>query len=493
MIKLGYFLCAFFAVTLGGCNHNQKDWVEPKMTILNSRVQPLFEKTKAVCFGRFLIDVPASASIFWGTSIVPLSVSVYPNGVAEVNEMAEKFVLELKSEKAIYLNHIPLLVGAEDVAQPEGKLITGYESFEAMHEFRINGYFRLGNAGVVINARPLEEDRDEARSLIKSIAQRLQHRAENEIPVETGNCIEFAFLRDVPNPRPDDLLEHIRIGVRLAEFPDAHISIYVAPSNPHDPENDSLEKQFKRTFADMTSPEEKKVLENTKIFRQSPRQIHDWKTGFEVLMRSPDEEGSLAHHDFRMKFVGVPHDPYKPYADIQFQTGVSDNAAGATKATLTDDEALAIWDKITSTIRVRPTRPAGGKSAAISPAARLPLGELAATGRTCPQSGMWEPNEPAGMEGERRRHIKAGERMPHITVQTEPSVWQKLKGERPAYQTGAIWKLVAYDIDASITPDATVSMSATAPRDAAGVAAKENENRAEGSGATAQSPSKKES
>lgn len=495
MTKLAfkYFLFLTTALMLSACDRNSKERRSPDMSEFTPRFQSIFERVKTVCFGRFMVDMPASADVVWGESLVPLAVEVYPRGINHVKELEQKFISNLNSEKAINHNYVPLLISVDDMAQPEGMLVTGYEGFEAINGLQINGYIRLDSAGVVISSHPLRDDKDETISLIRSIAKRLRMRPETEVPLDPGSCIEYAFLKDAPNTTPEDLLEHIRIGIRLKEIPDAHISVYIAPANFYDPQSDSLERQFKRIFADMTSPEEKRILENTKIFRRTPRQIHDWKTGFEILMRSPDEEGSLSHHDFRMKFVGVPHDPYRPYADIQFQTGVSNNAAGATKATLTDEEALALWDKITSTIRVRPTRVIGEKSAAMGSAARLPLGEYAATGRICPQTGIWEPTEPAGMEGGRRQHIKGGERMPHVTLQTEPSVWQKLKGERSAYRTGTVWKLVAYDIDASVTPDAAVSMPVPAPYGSTSVATHESEHCAEEGRAIPQSRSKKES
>jgi hypothetical protein len=259
----------------------------------------------------------------------------------------------------------------------------------------------------------------------------------------------------------------LRIGFRLKEFPDAHLSIYVAPSNPYNPEGDSLQAQWKRIFDGPMSREEKKVFANTKFFRQSPRQIHDWQTGYEVLMRSPDEESSHSHHDFQIKFTGVPHDPFKPYADIKFETGVAENAAGATKASLTDEEALAIWDKITSTIRVRPTSASPDKTAGANLPPRFPLGELAATGRTCPQTGWWQAMESGEMEGSGRQHIKAGERMPHVVSQGEPSMWQKLKGERPSYRTATVWNLVSYD-DAPAPTIAQASPGNVGGKDAGG-------------------------
>jgi hypothetical protein len=460
---------------LAACEHNPKEWKTPNMTALTPRLHPMFETTKTVCFGRFMVDVPATATVAWGGADIPLGVNIYPNGMDEVKTLAQKFIDELNSEKAIYLNNIPLLISVDDVRQPEGQIVTGYEGFEAIGELKINGYFKLNNDGVVVDARPLKEHKDATIADIKSIARLLRQRAETEIPTEPGNCIANAFLPDSPDDDKDHPGELISIGFRLKELPDVHLSISVAPSNPHNPEGDSLQAQWKRIKEDPTTPEEKKALASIKYFRESPRQIHDWRTGYEVLVRNPDEKDVHSYHDFQVKFTGVPHDPFRPYADIQFQTGVAENAAGATKPSLTDEEAIAVWDKITSTIRVRPTTATPLKAEGIDPQPHLPLGELAATGRTCPQTGWWEPDQAGHIEGGKRQHFNAGERMPHVVSLGEPSMWQKLKGERPSYRTATMWKLVAYG-DAPAKTDVAPQPPTVAEAAADKIAAKDMEN-----------------
>ena len=454
--RLSLVTFAVATLLLAACDHSPKEWKTPNMTTLPSRLQPLFEKTKPICFGRFMVDVPASATVVWGNTIVPLTVNFYPGGADEVNALAEKFIDELKSEKAINHDDVPLLLAVEDMSNSEGKIVTGYEDFQAINGLRINGYFRVNNDGAVINSRPLKEDKDEATALIKSIARRLRQRAENEVPTEHGNCIEYAFLPDEAGPPKEQPGELIRIGFRLKEFPDTHLSIQTYPSNVHDPEGASLARQWKRIKEDPATPEEKKSLAATKFFRENPRQIGDWKTGYEVLARFPDEEGSHSHHDFEVRFTGVPKDTFSPYASIELQTGVADNAAGAAKASLSDEEAIALWDKITSTIRVRPTGSTPVKNTGLDPGHRLPLGELAATGRTCPQTGWWAPSESLDSAGGQRQHVAAGERMPHVVTLGTPSLWQKLKGERPSYRMATVWKLVGYD-GASNAPLANVT------------------------------------
>jgi hypothetical protein len=432
-------------LALIACDPNPREWRTPNMTKLTPRLQAMFEKTKTVCFGRFLVDVPASATVAWGEVDIPLGVSVYPNGVDEVKGLAQEFINKLNSEKNINKNYVPLLISVDAVTQPEGKIITGYEDFESLEDIKINGYFKLNNDGVIIESRPLMDRKNQVIANIKSMARRLRRLPENEIPTEPGNCIEYAFLPDDPTSKEKNQGELIRVGFRLKEFPDTHLSIFVGPSNPHYEDSGSLKWQLEQLEKRLKAEDPNHPQLKTRYLRRGERQIHDWVGGFEALSHTPDQPEAHPIHDFGMDFRGVPSDPYKPYADIRMQTGVDDNVAGATKASLTDEEAIAVWDKITSTIRVRPTSAMPVKAAAGEPGPRRPLGELAATGRTCPQTGWWEADDVADKKNGGRLHIKAGEIMPHAIVLGEPSLWQKFKGERPSYRMATVWKLVDYD------------------------------------------------
>jgi hypothetical protein len=325
----------------------------------------------------------------------------------------------------------------------------------------IRGFFKLNDAGVIVKTRPLLSIKDETTELIRGIARRIRERSETEVPAEPGNCIEYGFLPDesgAPKENPGELIE---IGFRLKEFPDTQLSIAIRPAQRKFDESNTLEWQLARLERGLKAEDLNHIRLKTKYLRRGKRTIQNWGEGFEALARSPEQPEVHSIHDFGMDFQGVANDPLRPFINIQMQTGIADNEAGATKPLLNDSEAVAVWDRITSTFRVRPTGAAAVKATTAETQPHFPLGELAATGRTCPQSGTWESSEPSGIEGAQRRYIKAGDIMPRIAVRVEPSLWQKIKGETPSHQLATIWKLVDYGHSLTVS-DSAAQMPSTA-------------------------------
>jgi hypothetical protein len=437
------------ALTLSSCKKKPIDSNTSIMIRVTPRIDALFSKTKTICFGRFAVDVPEATLVVWADAALPLEVKVYPGEWDRVRKLAMEFEQELREEKAIYHDDAPLLLSAANLEKPEGRIITGYESFESINDVRVRAYFKLDDDGVVVKASPLREDVEDVTSQINSIARRLRHRSAHDLPIEPGNCLEHAFLPDEVNVSMKSRVELMRLGFRLREFPDTHLSLFLSPSNPHFAEGNSLEWQLDQLEKRLRLEYRNHPRLTTRYLRRGARKLNDWLDGFEALSRTPDVADAHGIHDFAMAFRGTPTDPYKPYVDIRMQTGVKDNVAGNTKVSMTDDEAVAVWDRITSTIRIRPTGAPIKKTTADSPL--LPLGELAATGRICPQTGWWQSSEASGIDGGGRRHVTSGERMPHVTLATKPSLWQKLKGEHTTYRASTTWKLVEYGDDASNT------------------------------------------
>ncbi len=69
--------------------------------------------------------------------------------------------------------------------------------------------------------------------------------------------------------------------------------------------------------------------------------------------------------------------------------------------------------------------------------------EPVVTGYTCPQTGWWRCNEAGAIASERRQFIREGQIMPKVAVAGEPSLWQRVKGERPVWSTATVWTLAS--------------------------------------------------
>jgi hypothetical protein len=176
--------------------------------------------------------------------------------------------------------------------------------------------------------------------------------------------------------------------------------------------------------------------------------LGNWK-GFEALARKPAQGNNTDSHQFAFVSLGAVNDPLQPSLDVQFDTGVKDDQTASVKPSITDEEAVALWDKLIGSIRVRPTGGVAGQSSAIS--LKIPLGEYIDTGSICPQEGWWQCNDGGEISGGRRQHFALGDRVPHAVVLGKPSLWQILKGERPTHKIVTIWKLVEYDIEPAVT------------------------------------------
>ncbi|MDO3622229.1 T6SS immunity protein Tli4 family protein [Ralstonia pseudosolanacearum] len=453
-------LIGLTAYAIGWFDRTPESFRKPNMTALSPRLQPLFEKTKTVCFGRFLIDVPATATVVFGPVRASTRIERLPGEGDKLEEYVAKRETELKAqdrydEKQDDLNRYKETL---DGAVSGQKIVVGYQNFRGSF-YEVESYIRLGQDLYIQETQaPVEPykltGQTPKKSVIASLgdaiedlnatARNLHARADDEVPTAPGVCLDGAFLDD-----SSGWLTHERIplGIRLKEFPDVHISIDTSRNQGRLIESSALEPRLKRAEANTIRMGGGDWYRQIKMLRRGDRQIEGW-TGYEALGHLPGQESVSAHHDFQFMSLGHPTDPLKPLLDVQMQTGVADNMVGKHRPSITDEEAVALWDKLTSTIRVRPVGgPGTGKAASNDPlpphAPSAPLGELAATGRQCPQTGWWQCPDVGAIDGG-HRFIREGQVMPKVAIVGKPSLWQRLKGERPMRQTATVWTLLSY-------------------------------------------------
>lgn len=433
------------ALCLNACDHTPESLKRPNMTALSPRLQPLFEKTKVVCFGRFALDIPATATVVFGPTNIDWPIDHYPGEGGKVVQHVTNWLAEVEKERRFLdeddLAKFSMFGKVVDGGIAGQKLVFGSKDHAT---YTIDSFIPVGDDLFVQHASRVVA-KDEEIAVLNTVARKLRLRAENEVPAEPGACIEGGFVAWQPE------YEQASLGVRLKEFPDAHFSIEVIKNQKYLIESSALEPRLARAEKDGGN-----WYSRVKFFRRGTRDLGNWK-GFEALARKPAQKDSTEAHQFAFVSLGAVHDPLQPRLDIQLDTGVKDDQTASVQPSLTDEEAVALWDKLTSSIRVRPTGDAARQSSA--PLPKSPLGTFVDTGSTCPQTGWWQCSDHGNIAGGRRRHFVSAELMPYAALLGKPSGWQMLKGQRPTHQIATTWQLVAYDPTPAIAdPEANANI-----------------------------------
>lgn len=405
-----------------------------KMTKSTTRLQGMFTEVRTVCFGRFLIEIPATATLVYGPAEAETEINFYKNRGGMVAELVAKRLTEIEEGRRSFskmrLQEMPLLGSLIEGARPGQKIVIDAS----------------GGAGYkVLSYIPIDEDLfiqhmdgvlpgDDVIPELNTLAKHLRRRADNEVPAESGMCIEGGFM-------PLDL-EHERatIGVRFKEFPDVHLSVDAHKNQGILQETGRLELMREEAKQAAERAGLGHVYARTKILRHQPRQIGNWK-GVEVSVRRPVYLKDTDSHEFRFQSLGAKHDALEPELDIRFETGMKGNERARAKSSLTDEEALMLWDRLINTIRVR--QPGDGTPSTAKPV-QVPLGTILKTSEPCTQAGLWRCLEQHQTNAPEPRRFGIGDAMPYALVPNERGLWQKLNGTPPMRRVPTQWELVAY-------------------------------------------------
>lgn len=421
---------AFTAIILLACNSSSQSMKRKNMTELTPRLQAIFTNPKSACFGQYIIDVPATATLVYGPAHVEAPIRYYPGESRLIDDHLQTQLMTVEKDRKFLteedLKKFPLFGKIIDGAMSGQKFVFG--SLEQIG-YTIYSFIPIGE-DLFVQSLDYTESKDDAIAELNKVAKNLRLRKPDEIPAEIGTCIDGGFVGFQPQ------YEMVTLGIRLKEFPDVHFSLEVLKNGQYVPEMSDLETRLKSAEKDGGN-----WYSRITFFRRGPRQIGDWN-GDEALALKPAQEKEKESHEFHFISMGAPDALLQPRVDIQLDTGASGFRKGAVKPSLSDEEAVALWDKLISSIRVRPR---GGNKTNVTPAPRTPLTTTLPIGYICPETGWWQCTATGEVEGGRRKHIAAGETLPQVIGLGEPTLWQKLTGERPRYKAASMWVLVEYD------------------------------------------------
>lgn len=400
----------------------------------SKKIEDMFVNTRTICFGRFLLDIPSETTVVYGPASVESEIWLKKNGGEDIEKIVSNRLIEIKEEAS----YIPIY---EKEALPMiGKLVDGVREgqkilFGAVNSvgYVIESFTPIGNDLFIQRFGPVPPKVDYI-SRINEISNKISARLESEIPLGSGVCIEGGFIALEP------LRERVTIGLRFQEFSDVRFSIDAHKNQNRLPLDSNPGKLREEARLDAEASGMGNFFKRIKVFRNGNRQLGIWE-GEEIATRRPAYKEDTDAHEFRFHSMGAVNDALHPELDIRFDSGVRGNAKAKLKPSVTDDEALEIWDRIINTIRIRKVNETSLSRNVLQKTA---LGTTITSGDLCSQTGTWECLTTRRAINKRQRRFKEGEKMPEVLVEKGAGLLRTLMGETHHF-VAIEWRLIQYD------------------------------------------------
>lgn len=320
------------------------------------RIEKLFEHTRTICIGRYVLDVPAEAQVIYGPAELPYPIQRIVGSGSNFDGVIEdrRRVIVTEERKTAWgtlAKEDSLLGKIIDGRVPKQKIVFGLSRATGAH-YMLESYLRVGNDIYVQEAVAYGNGYDNELAELNSVAPLLVPRSDDQALSVPGICIEGAFLKEPTRP----IYEYVTLGIRLGRFKDVHFSLQMTKKDQL-VESDALEPRIRRAEVEARKSGAGNWYDRVKVFRRGSRKIGNW-TGFEYLAWKPAIGDATESHVFAYVSQGVPNDPMLPVLDLAMDTGVDGNETSGTRPSLTNEEALFLWDRLTESIRPRTLQPA---------------------------------------------------------------------------------------------------------------------------------------
>jgi len=403
------------------------------------------EQMKTICVGRFLVDVPSQAEVSLSREMMDgFDIDTVEEDEATFRARVAAREAEIAAQG---VTSVPKSAGgmveARDLQVPGmvGRLFVHGRT----RSYSMEGSRRVDDEWVSVEAHAHVNgvsfslsmkyaDMSDAHTA-EALLARLRLRGHSEIPTVPGFCIGRAVFAE---PLPPHKTEHIAMHVGFLDHPDVALALASLPGGDR-------ERSLLTRFAEMdTESGADELLRVTKL-RSGKRSINGID-GEEVLERIR-ELNFVTTYGFMWEAQGITGDLHHPFLSLELQGGINPRPSGRPIDTsLHEDAVLALWDRISSSIRLRPSGPP--PSSAESPQPLTPtLGALATAGELCPQSGWWKCREGGpgvDVQGGAVQWIRKDDRMPQALLLPRQTLWQKLRGLQPSIEPSqpTTWRLV---------------------------------------------------
>lgn len=346
-----YFLIFAVAVSpLQACSrtYSYKEIAVPEPVKLSKRLEALFHEKKLVCFGRYALEVPQEAELVWGEISIPSPIEVFSGDARERDRLIQAAIAEItRFEKSAEI----MFKGEE--AHAKSEQIRYFEDKFAKEDGMLlfKTYVNLPPF-IFVTGDAVSDGETEGLVVARQAewAKSLRLRAPHEVPDEPGFCAEHSFIADSIYGRQ----EMANAGIRLPSLPDVTFSVSSNKDAYGDYPKEEFEKEQRPKLSLLARIEAAKAEQpgsypSRTVLREGRRIVQHWH-GEESLIKRKD-----GTHDFEWAFVGTPRDVANPseFHAVMY-TKVEHNTIGAAQAaSLTDDEAVALFDKLLSGLKFR--------------------------------------------------------------------------------------------------------------------------------------------
>ena len=322
------------------------------------QVARMTDTMKTVCVGRFLIDIPEEAHIeFRGAKVDGFDISGFDETEAEFRKRVADRETELgaKPDRLGGNKNVESIREVRTNSGLAGKIFIHSRTVEegtrgngrgGVERYRHEGISTealVHGQGVSIDLffedRALEWVED-----LPTLVEQLVANPDNRIPAEPGFCMDRLYVRD---PLSAEQREQIMMFARLPSHPDIEI-MFILGAGVKPSEHGLLARSdaadAKWSIADL--------MRVTRL-RDAPREIGG--LAGEELVERVVEENEARVHSFWWEVDGTEDNVLVPHLVFRMTTGVGQGKP--VPSSLSDGAALGLWDKITSSIRLRPTQP----------------------------------------------------------------------------------------------------------------------------------------
>lgn len=406
-------------------------------------VAKLTDRMKTICVGRFLVDLPASMDFSYSR--------VYVKG----------FWVSTQQESEAAFEARVLARQAEIEAEPNQR---GEKNLEAVEDYRGNGFagkmFRFGREftkgiengkpvvwvnvkleaylhlnGVSFNFTSPDGYAADKTGNLRQLLNKLRFMPPEELPTAAGFCFGPGMFVD---PLQADDTEGVAIFAGFPEHPDLALALSTRAGT----EPDKEDRLARDTAVDAEMPLWQKPLMDK--LRKGRRTINGLE-GVEVAEKWT--ELNFVHtFGFNWEVNGRSDNVFVPFMHLEMSTGHPVNAGARPVISFLGEDALVqLWDRISSSIRVRPTGTSPPAKPAPPPGPQP--GDTAAAGDICPATGWWQcpdGGNGARVAGDRRQFLTKGQRMPQALLSRPQTLWNRLRGVQASYRLDqpTSWTLV---------------------------------------------------